>query len=467
VTDSAATPALPRDDLSAVIKAYDVRGVVGEQIDAPLVREVGAAMACLLHDESPDTGVVVVGHDMRPSSPELVAAFAEGVAAYGLDVVNIGLASTDMLYFASGALDVPGAMFTASHNPARYNGIKLCRAGAAPIGADTGLRAIRAMVEQGVPAPPAGTVPGSVEERPMLADYAEYLRGLVDLSTVRPLRVVVDAGNGMAGYTVPEVLGGLPLDVVPMYFELDGTFPNHEANPLDPANLVDLQKRVVVEGADIGLAFDGDADRCFVVDERGEPVSPSAITALVAVRELAKSPGSSVIHNLITSHAVPEIVIEHGGTPVRTRVGHSFIKQVMAETGAVFGGEHSAHYYFRDFWRADSGMLAALHALAALGEADGPLSALMADYERYTASGEVNSTVADAPAKIAEIKAHYGARDGVELDELDGLTVGLPDGSWFNLRPSNTEPLLRLNVEARDAAAMTALRDEVLTIVRA
>ena len=467
MTDTAATPALPRDDLSAVIKAYDVRGVVGEQIDAALVREVGAAMARLLRAESPDTAVVVVGHDMRPSSPELVAAFADGVAAYGFDVVNIGLASTDMLYFASGALDVPGAMFTASHNPARYNGIKLCRAGASPIGSDTGLSAIREAVEQGVPAPAAGTVPGHVEERTMLADYAQYLRGLVDISASRPLRVVVDAGNGMAGYTVPEVLADLPLDVVPMYFELDGTFPNHEANPLDPANLVDLQKRVVVEGADIGLAFDGDADRCFVVDERGEPVSPSAITALVAVRELAKAPGSSVIHNLITSHAVPEIVIEHGGTPVRTRVGHSFIKQVMAETGAVFGGEHSAHYYFRDFWRADSGMLAALHVLAALAESGGPLSALMADYDRYAASGEVNSTVADAPAKIAEIKARYGARDGATTDELDGLTVALPDGAWFNLRPSNTEPLLRLNVEARDAAAMAALRDEVLAIVRA
>ena len=314
-------------------------------------------------------------------------------------MVDIGLASTDMLYFASGALDVPGAMFTASHNPAKYNGIKLCRAGAAPIGADTGLATIREAVEQGVPAPAPGTVPGTVEKRDMLADYAAYLRGLVDLSTCRPLRVVVDAGNGMAGYTVPEVLAGLPLDVVPLYFELDGTFPNHEANPLDPANLVDLQKAVVAEGADIGLAFDGDADRCFVVDERGEPVSPSAITGLVAVRELAKAPGSTVIHNLITSQAVPEIVAEHGGTPVRTRVGHSFIKQVMAETGAVFGGEHSAHYYFRDFWRADSGMLAALHVLAALGESDGPLSALMADYERYAASGEVNSTVADARAK--------------------------------------------------------------------
>ena len=472
MTDSAVPSAragrdLARNDLSAVIKAYDVRGLVGEQIDAELVREVGAATARLLREESPDTRTVVVGHDMRPSSPELVAAFAEGVTAHGLDVVNIGLASTDMLYFASGALDVPGAMFTASHNPAQYNGIKLCRAGAAPIGADTGLLTIRQAVEQGVPGPAEGTKPGRVEERAMCTEYAEYLRNLVDLSTLRPLRVVVDAGNGMAGYTVPEVLGGLPLDVVPMYFELDGTFPNHEANPLDPANLVDLQKRVVVENADIGLAFDGDADRCFVVDERGEPVSPSAITALVAVRELAKAPGSSVIHNLITSHVVPELVTEHGGTPVRTRVGHSFIKQVMAQSGAVFGGEHSAHYYFRDFWRADSGMLAALHVLAALGESDGTLSALMADYERYAASGEVNSTVADAATKIAEIEEIYGAREGVTTDHLDGLTVELPGGSWFNLRPSNTEPLLRLNVEASDAAAMAALRDEVLAIVRA
>jgi phosphomannomutase len=472
VTDSAvpSSPArrdVARNDLSAVIKAYDVRGLVGEQIDAGLVREVGAAMARLVCEESPDTRTVVVGHDMRPSSPELVAAFAEGVTAHGLDVVNIGLASTDMLYFASGALDVPGAMFTASHNPAKYNGIKLCRAGASPIGADTGLATIREAVEQGVPAPAAGTTPGTVEERNMVADYAAYLRGLVDLSASRPLRVVVDAGNGMAGYTVPEVLGGLPLDIVPMYFELDGTFPNHEANPLDPANLVDLQKAVVAEGADIGLAFDGDADRCFVVDERGEPVSPSAVTAIVAVRELAKSPGSAVIHNLITSHAVPEIITEHGGTPVRTRVGHSYIKQVMAETDAVFGGEHSAHYYFRDFWRADSGMLAALHVLAALGESDGTLSALMAAYERYAASGEVNSTVADAHAKIAEIKELYGSRDGVTTDELDGLTVGLPDGSWFNLRPSNTEPLLRLNVEAADDEAMATLRDEVLAVVRA
>jgi phosphomannomutase len=356
-------------------------------------------------------------------------------------------------------------MFTASHNPAKYNGIKLCRSGARPIGQETGLAEIRRLAEAGVPEGGGG---GTISGSDRLAEYADYLRGLVDLSAIRPLRVVVDAGNGMGGYTVPAVLGagGLPLDIVPMYFELDGSFPNHEANPLDPANLVDLQKRVVEEGADIGLAFDGDADRCFVVDERGEPVSPSAITALVAVRELAKSPGSSVIHNLITSRAVPEIVREHGGTPVRTRVGHSFIKKTMADTDAVFGGEHSAHYYFRDFWRADTGMLAAMHVLAALGEQDGPLSDLTAEYNRYAASGEINSTVRDQAERVAVIKELYGARDGVEMDELDGLTVSLPDGSWFNLRASNTEPLLRLNVEAADVAAVDALRDEVLAVVR-
>jgi phosphomannomutase len=449
-------------DLGAIVKAYDIRGVVGEQFDAATVRDIGAAMAVLVRDEGAQG--VVIGYDMRDSSPGLAAAFAEGVTGQGLDVVSIGLASTDMLYFASGTLGLPGAMFTASHNPAKYNGIKLCRAGATPIGQDTGLAAIRAAVEAGVPAGPGG---GTVTDRELLSEYAAYLHKLVDLSAARPLRVVVDAGNGMGGHTVPAVFEPLPFEVVPMYFELDGSFPNHEANPLDPANLVDLQKRMVSEGADIGLAFDGDADRCFVVDERGEPVSPSAITALVAVRELAKNPGATVIHNLITSKAVPEIVVEHGGTPVRTRVGHSFIKQTMAETGAVFGGEHSAHYYFRDFWKADSGMLAALHALAALAEQDAPLSQLMAAYERYSASGEINSTVTDQADRIAAVKQEYGARDGVELDELDGLTVNLPDGSWFNLRPSNTEPLLRLNVEAADQAALEALRDEVLAVVRA
>jgi phosphomannomutase len=449
-------------DLGAIVKAYDIRGVVGEQLDAPTVRDIGAAMAALVGSEG--ARGVVIGHDMRDSSPGLAAAFAEGVTGQGLDVVSIGLASTDMLYFAAGTLELPGAMFTASHNPAKYNGIKLCRAGATPIGQDTGLATIRAAVEAGVPAGPGG---GRVSNRELLSEYAAYLRKLVDLSGSRRLRVVVDAGNGMGGHTVPAVFEPLPFEVVPMYFELDGTFPNHEANPLDPANLVDLQKRMVSEGADIGLAFDGDADRCFVVDERGEPVSPSAITALVAARELAKDPGATVIHNLITSKAVPEIVAEHGGTPVRTRVGHSFIKQTMAETGAVFGGEHSAHYYFRDFWKADSGMLAALHVLAALAEQDAPLSQLMADYERYAASGEINSTVRDQAERIAAVKAVYLGREGVEHDEMDGLTVRLPDGSWFNLRPSNTEPLLRLNVEAADATAMAALRDEVLSVVRA
>lgn len=454
--------------LSSIVKAYDIRGVVGEQLDTATVHHIGVAMAQLLRREDTATDRVVLGHDMRDSSPGLAAAFAAGVTGQGLDVVHIGLASTDMLYFASGTLDAPGAMFTASHNPARYNGIKLCRAGASPIGQDTGLTTIRAAVESGetdaCPIHPAGG--GTVTERDVLGDYAAYLRELVDLSGRRRLRVVVDAGNGMAGLTVPAVLGPLPCDVVPMYFELDGDFPNHEANPLDPANLVDLQAQVRAAGADLGLAFDGDADRCFVVDERGQPVSPSAITALVAVRELARAPGSAVIHNLITSRAVPEIVAEHGGRPVRTRVGHSFIKQTMAQTGAVFGGEHSAHYYFRDFWRADSGMLAALHVLAALGEHHGPLSDLMSGYTRYAASGEINSTVRDQALSIETIRKSYGGRDGVEIDELDGLTVVLPDGSWFNLRASNTEPLLRLNVEARDDGAVAVLRDEVLAGIR-
>jgi phosphomannomutase len=443
-----------------MFKAYDIRGVVGTDFDADDVRQIGTAFARLVQPAR----AVVVGYDMRESSPLLVAAFAEGVTGQGLDVVNIGLASTDMLYFASGWLQLPGAVFTASHNPARYNGIKLCRAGAYPIGLDTGLAEIRAMVEAGVPASTQTT--GSVTERDLLADYATYLHSLVDLSGIRPLTVAVDAGNGMAGHTVPAVFTGLPLTVRPLYFELDGSFPNHEANPLEPANLVDLQRAVREQGADIGLAFDGDADRCFVVDEHGDPVSPSAITALVAVRELAKEPGATIIHNLITSKAVPEIVTEHGGTPVRTRVGHSFIKAVMAETGAIFGGEHSAHYYFRDFWRADSGMLAALHVLAALGEQVQPLSKLMAQYTRYAASGEINSSVADTAASIDSVQQAFGGRDGVTMDWLDGLTVQLPDGSWFNLRPSNTEPLLRLNVEAATPAAMAALRDEVLSLVR-
>ncbi|WP_434438753.1 phosphomannomutase/phosphoglucomutase [Lentzea sp. E54] len=448
-------------DLSGIVKAYDIRGVVGEQLDAGLVRDFGAAFARLVGGPT-----IVIGHDMRDSSPGLSRAFAEGAQAQGVNVISIGLASTDMLYFASGQLDLPGAMFTASHNPAQYNGIKMCRAGASPVGQDTGLAQIRQDAENQVP-DAEGVEKGTFEERNMLVDYAAYLNELVDLKSIRPLKIVVDAGNGMGGYTVPQVFEGLPIEVIPMYFELDGSFPNHEANPLDPKNIVDLQARTKAEGADAGVAFDGDADRCFVVDENGDPVSPSAITALVAVRELAKDPGGTIIHNLITSHAVPEIVREHGGKPVRTRVGHSFIKEEMARTGAIFGGEHSAHYYFRDFWKADTGMLAALHVLAALGEQDGPLSKLTSVYNRYAASGEINSTVSDQAGRIAAIKDAYGSKDGVTVDELDGLTVELADGSWFNLRASNTEPLLRLNVEAATPEAVAALSDEVLAIVRA
>ncbi|MGX5655689.1 phosphomannomutase/phosphoglucomutase [Geodermatophilus nigrescens] len=451
-------------DLSSIIKAYDVRGVVPDEWDEDVARRIGAAFAEFVVTESGAT-TVVTAHDMRPSSVPLSRAFAEGVLSRGVDVVEAGLGSTDLLYFAAGSLDVPGAMFTASHNPAQYNGIKLCRAGAAPVGQESGLATIREWAEvDSYDRDPGRT--GGVTQRDLLAEYAAHLNRLVDLSAVRRLRVVVDAGNGMGGHTVPVVLDGLPLDVVPLYFELDGTFPNHEANPLDPANLVDLQAAVVREGADIGLAFDGDADRVFVVDERGEPVSPSAVTALVAVRELAKGHGTTVIHNLITSRAVPEIVREHGGQPVRTRVGHSFIKAEMARTDAVFGGEHSAHYYFRDFWRADTGMLAAMHVLAALGEQSRPLSELTAAYSRYAASGEINSRVDDAAGRTAAVREAFEA-EGATFDELDGLTVDLPDGSWFNLRASNTEPLLRLNVEAPDAARMAELRDRVLGMVRA
>jgi phosphomannomutase len=447
-------------DLSKIVKAYDIRGVVPDELDDETVRAVGAAFAHFTKAPS-----IVVAHDMRESSGPFSRAFAEGATSQGADVVLAGLASTDMLYFAAGFLDMPGAMFTASHNPARYNGIKLCLAGAKPVGQETGLLEIRDLAQNGVPAHDGA--PGTVTERDLVADYAKFLRGLVDLSEIRPLTVVVDAGNGMGGYTVPHVLKGLPLDVRPMYFELDGNFPNHEANPIDPKNLVDLQAKVRETGADIGLAFDGDADRCFVIDERGEIVPPSAITALVAVRELAKSPGSSIIYNLITSKAVPEIVREHGGNPVRSRVGHSFIKATMAETNAVFGGEHSAHFYFRDFWRADSGMLAGLHVLAALGETSTgtTLSQLLSEYTRYVASGEINSTVDDQAAVTSKVRETYSGQAGVEHDELDGLTVTAPTW-WFNLRASNTEPLLRLNVEADDKATLDRVRDEVLSLVR-
>ncbi|HEX6365193.1 MAG TPA: phosphomannomutase/phosphoglucomutase [Agromyces sp.] len=471
-------PSDARARLDAVVKAYDVRGLVGELLTDEVVEALGAAFV----DEVGAAGArVVIGHDMRDSSPGFAAAFARGAMRRGADVVSIGLCSTDESYFASGSMNAPAAMFTASHNPAAYNGIKFSRAGAQGISLDTGLAAIRDRAGDYLDAGITdAATPGSMVEADVLADYAAYLRALVDLRGIRPLKVVVDAGNGMGGLTVPAVLGAaaglppLPLEIVPLYFELDGTFPNHEANPLEPANLVDLQRAVVDHGADLGLAFDGDADRCFVIDEQGGAVNPSAVAAIVAVREIERVRAAgeqdvAVIHNLITSRFVPETIEAAGATAIRTRVGHSLIKDRMNETGAVFGGEHSAHYYFRDFWGADNGMLAAMHLLAEFGAQQAPLSELATRFTPYALSGELNSTVDDVPAAYTRIVEAFTGR--ADFDELDGLTVsGLTAESepfwWFNVRPSNTEPLLRLNVEGADAATMAAIRDEVLALIR-
>ncbi len=451
--------------LHNVIKAYDVRGVYPQDFDENFFSDLGTAFVTMLTEDGSRPEQVVIGHDMRPSAAEIVPAFAQGVTRAGVDVVIIGLCSTDGLYFASGMLAAPGAMFTASHNPAKYNGVKLCRALAAPVGKETGLARITELLQ--MPLPPAADTPGTVTHRDLLEQYRDFLHTAVDLSGIRPLRVAVDAGNGMGGLTVPAVFDGLPLEVLPLYFELDGTFPNHEANPIDPENLRDLQALVRESGADLGLAFDGDADRCFAVDERGDLIDPSTMTALIAKRELARHPGSSIIYNLISSRAVPEVVTENGGTAVRSRVGHSFIKAEMARHNAVFGGEHSGHFYFRDFWRADSGILAALHLLAALGQtpAGTPLSSMLSAYVRWQRSGEINSVVADAHAIIAQIREHYSAVDGVRTDDLDGLTVSADDW-WFNVRPSNTEPLLRLNVEARTAQLLESTTTQALAFIR-
>jgi phosphomannomutase len=448
---------------ASIFKAYDIRGLVDGEITPDFTFATGAAFARFLKQER-EPGTVVIGEDMRPSSPTLADAFSAGITSQGLDVVRIGLASTDMLYFAAGKLNLPGAMFTASHNHAAYNGIKMCLSGARPIGKESGLLTIEKFVTEGSPIPLSQV--GVERHQEMLGEYVSHLLHLVDLSGSRKLKIVIDAGNGMAGHTAPAVFKNINAEVIEMYYELDGTFPNHEANPIEPTNLVDLQKAVKKHKADIGLAFDGDADRCFLVDEKGELVNPSALTSLIATRELAKYPGSTIIYNLISSKAVPEIVAEHGGTSVRSRVGHSYIKKLMAETGAVFGGEHSGHFYFRDFWRADSGMLAALYAIAALGEKDVPLSTLLAPFNRYISSGEINSSVKDAAAASKEIEDIYGAKAGVTLDHLDGLTV-TGDTWWFNLRASNTEPLLRLNVEAETAKEMASIRDAVLNTIRA
>ena len=450
------------EELDAIIKAYDIRGLVDGQVTEDFAFALGCAYAKFLEEER-EPSTVVVGEDMRPSSPLLAEAFADGITSQGFDVIRIGLASTDMLYFAAGNLNLPGAMFTASHNPAQYNGIKLCKSGARPIGKESGLLRIRDLILHGVPM--ALRAPGTSHDRPMLDEYVDFLLSLFDAATTassRRLKVVIDAGNGMAGFTAPAVMARLNVDLTSMYFELDGNFPNHEANPIEPANLVDLQKRVRSEKADIGLAFDGDADRCFLVDENGDLVNPSTLTALIAVRELKRKPGSNIIYNLISSKAVREIVEENGGTAIRSRVGHSYIKKLMAESGAIFGGEHSGHFYFDNFWRADSGMLAALFALSELAASDLPLSQLLAPYNRYVASGEINTKVANTAASLELVKSAF--ESDYEIDDLDGYTVTGPDW-WFIVRGSNTEPLLRLNVEASSQAEMERVRDQVLGLI--
>ena len=449
------------EDIPDIFKAYDIRGLVETELSPDFAFAVGLAFARFLEIER-EPSTVLIGEDMRPSSPELAEAFSAGVTSNGTNVIRIGLASTDLLYFAAGSKNLPGAMFTASHNPAAYNGIKLCFSGARPIGKETGLQTIEKFVRQGMP---VAMRPAGVEtNEDLLQAYADHLHKLVSFKGNLRLKIVIDAGNGMAGFTAPVIFDRLGAEIIPLYFELDGNFPNHEANPIDPENLRDLQKAVLTHKADIGLAFDGDADRCFLVDENGETVDPSLLTALIASRELVKHPGATIIHSLISSRTVVEVINELGGIPVRSRVGHSYIKALMAETGAVFGGEHSGHFYFKDFWRADSGALAALHALAALGESDQTISKLLAPFKRYVASGEVNSHVADAPSVIRVIREKYAALSEFSIDELDGLTVSTKSW-WFNVRASNTEPLLRLNVEADTAANMAAHRDELLALI--
>jgi phosphomannomutase len=448
--------------LEKIIKAYDIRGLVKDEVTPDFSFSLGVAFAKFLEQER-EPATIVVGEDMRPSSPLLADAFTDGATSQGMDVIRLGLTSTDMLYFASGKLNLPGVMFTASHNPAKYNGMKLCKSGARPIGQESGLAKIRELIQEGVPI--SNRPVGSVRKQDLLKEYVDYLLASFPKNTFkkRKLKVVIDAGNGMAGFTAPAVMARLNVELIPMYFELDGNFPNHEANPIDSANLKDLQKRVKKERADIGLAFDGDADRCFLIDQAGELVNPSALTALIAVRELKVKPGATIIYNLISSKAVAEVIAEHGGIGVRSRVGHSYIKNLMAESGAVFGGEHSGHFYFKNFWRADSGMLAGLYAIAELMASKGNLSQLLAPYNRYVASGEINSKVKDVTKSIAKVRDKYHGQ--YQIDELDGLTI-TANSWWFNLRGSNTEPLLRLNVEANTQKEMVKIRDAVLSLIK-
>jgi phosphomannomutase len=445
-----------------IFKANDIRGIADgpdPEWDAAGAYAIGAAAVDVL--DLHKAAALVVGRDMRISGPRMVGAFIDGVLSRGVDVIDIGLSSTDQLWFASGGLDLPGAMFTASHNPADYNGVKFCLAGAKPItSADLIEIAERASGAQPEPA----ARPGKRIERDVLPAYADHLHSLVDTKGLRRLRVVADAGNGMAGHTLPAVLGGDDLELIGLFTDLDGSFPNHPPNPLEPENLLDAQAAVTDHGADLALVFDGDADRCFIIDERGKVVSPSAVTAMIAAQELAREPGATIVCNKITSRVVAEVVQAAGGKIVITKVGHTFVKAAMAEHNAIFGGEHSAHYYFRDFWGADTGMLAALHVLAAVGHSDRPLSQLVAGFERYAASGEINSRVADQQMIMDRVADAFAGR-GTQ-DRLDGLTISGPDW-WVNVRPSNTEPLLRLNVEAASLETMEALRDETLGLIRA
>ena len=447
--------------LDKIIKAYDIRGLVKNEVTTDFSFALGVAYAKFLEIER-EPATIVVGEDMRDSSAPLADAFSDGATSQGMDVIRIGLASTDMLYFASGKLNLPGIMFTASHNPAQYNGMKLCKSGAKPIGQESGLLTIKQLIQEGIAI--SNRPVGSIRKMDLLDDYVTYLIDRFPKKTFkkRKLKVVIDAGNGMAGFTAPSVMKKLNVELIPMYFELDGDFPNHEANPIEPKNLKDLQKRVKKEKADLGLAFDGDADRCFLVDENADLVNPSSLTALIAVRELKRNPGASIIYNLISSKAVPEIILENGGKPVRSRVGHSYIKSLMAQTGAVFGGEHSGHFYFADFWRADSGMLAALYAIAELMDSPKSLSEILESFDRYISSGEINTQVKDASKSIKLVRKKYEKEN--EIDELDGLTVSSQKW-WFNLRPSNTEPLLRLNVEADSPKLMAEIRDTVLSLI--
>ena len=447
--------------LDKIIKAYDIRGLVKNEVTTDFSFALGVAYAKFLEIER-EPATIVVGEDMRDSSAPLADAFSDGATSQGMDVIRIGLASTDMLYFASGKLNLPGIMFTASHNPAQYNGMKLCKSGAKPIGQESGLLTIKQLIQEGIAI--SNRPVGSIRKMDLLDDYVTYLIDRFPKKTFkkRKLKVVIDAGNGMAGFTAPSVMKKLNVELIPMYFELDGDFPNHEANPIEPKNLKDLQKRVKKEKADLGLAFDGDADRCFLVDENADLVNPSSLTALIAVRELKRNAGASIIYNLISSKAVPEIILENGGKPVRSRVGHSYIKSLMAQTGAVFGGEHSGHFYFADFWRADSGMLAALYALAELMDSPKSLSEILESFDRYFSSGEINTQVKDASKSIKLVRKKYENEN--EIDELDGLTVSSQKW-WFNLRPSNTEPLLRLNVEADSPKLMAEIRDTVLSLI--